>query len=77
MNALKKLRARIRPDIRQAIDGFGVLFAVTLFFCLLNSAHDGVVNRNRQLDPQRWWYPIYQLVHPAADSGRPAGSTGA
>ena len=64
MRALKRLRARIRPDIRQAMDGFGVLFAVTLFFCLLNSAYDGIANRNRQFDPQRWWYPIYQLIHP-------------
>ncbi len=62
MRALKRLRARIRPDIREAIDGFGVLFAVTLFFCLIQAAHDGIVNRNRQFDPQRWWYPIYQLI---------------
>jgi hypothetical protein len=39
-----------------------VLFAVTLFFCLLNSAYDGIANRNRQFDPQRWWYPVYQLI---------------
>jgi hypothetical protein len=65
MNALKRLRARIRPDIRQSFDGFGVVFAVTLFFCLLNAAYDGIVNRNRQFDQYRWWYPIYQMVRPA------------
>ncbi|NOJ40891.1 hypothetical protein [Bradyrhizobium australiense] len=64
---LKQLRAKVRPDIRQAIDGFAVFFAMTLFFCLLNSAYDGIVNRNRQFDPQRWWYPIYQLIHPQAN----------
>jgi hypothetical protein len=32
MDALRRLRAKVRPDIRQAIDGFGVVFAVTLFF---------------------------------------------
>ena len=65
MNALKRLRSRIRPDIRQAIDGFGVIFGVTLFFCLLNAAYDGIVNRNRQFDQQRWRYPIYQMVRSA------------
>jgi hypothetical protein len=64
MNALKRLRAWVRPDIRQAIDGFGVVFAVTLFFCLLNSAYDGA-NRNPQFDQHRWWYPIYRLINPS------------
>lgn len=36
-------------------------FAITLFFCLVQSAHDGLVKRNRAFDPQRWWYPIYKL----------------
>jgi hypothetical protein len=40
----------------------GVFFAVTLFFCLIQSAHDGIVNRNRDFDSQRWWYPIYRMV---------------
>ena len=71
MNALKKLRTRIRPDIRQALDRFGVLFAVTLFFCLLNSAYDSIVNRNRRFDSQRWRYPIYQLIQPR--DGLPKG----
>jgi hypothetical protein len=30
--ALKKMRAAIRPDIRESIDGFGTAFAITLFF---------------------------------------------
>jgi hypothetical protein len=34
-----------------------------LFFCLIQAAHDGIVERNREFDPQRWWYPIYQLIH--------------
>ena len=66
MKSLAQMRAKVRPDIRQAIDGFGLVFAITRFFCLLNSAHDGIVNRNRQFDPQRWWYPIYQAFQPAA-----------
>jgi hypothetical protein len=68
MGLLKRMRAAIRPDVRQAIDGFGVVFAVTLFFCLLNSAYDGIANRNRQFDPQRWWYPIYRIFHPEVGS---------
>lgn len=60
MNLLWKVRTKIRPDIHRAVDGFGVVFAVTLFFCLLSSAYDSVVNRNRQFDPQRWWYPAYR-----------------
>jgi hypothetical protein len=65
MRFLKRVRAKVRPDIRQAIDGFGLFFAVTLFFCLIQSAHDGIVKRNRVFDQHRWWYPIYQTVHPA------------
>ena len=62
MNALKKLRASIRPDIRQAIDGVGVVFGITLFFCLLNSAYDGIVNRNRS----DVWHGLVQAArHPA------------
>jgi hypothetical protein len=29
-------------------------------FCLIAAAHDGIVNRNRDFDAQRWWYPIYR-----------------
>ena len=78
LNALKNLRARIRPDIRQAIDSFGVLVAVTLFFCLLNSAYDSIVNRNRQFDSQRWCYPIYRLIRPhdGFQQGPPAWTGG-
>jgi hypothetical protein len=64
VNFLKRVRARVRPDIREAIDGFGVVFAVTLFFCLLNAALEGTVYRNKEFDKYRWWYPVYQLFHP-------------
>jgi len=40
--------------------------AVTLLFCLAQSAHDGIANRNRDFDQQRWWIPIYRIVHPAS-----------
>ena len=66
MNFLRQMRAKVSPDTRQTLDGFGVVFAITLFFCLLNSAYDGIVNRNRQFDPQRWWYPVYRIFDPAA-----------
>lgn len=56
------IRYRIRPDVRAGLDGFATVFAITLFFCLLNSAVDGIVNRNRQFDKGRWWYPLYQLI---------------
>jgi hypothetical protein len=39
MQLLKRIRARVRSDIRQAIDGVGLFFAITIFFCLLESAH--------------------------------------
>jgi len=71
MNLLAQIRAKVRPDIRQAIDGFGVVFAIALFFCLLNSAHDATVNQNRQFDPQRWWYPIYRAFYTEAELTRP------
>ena len=54
MHYLLRLRARINPEVRNGLDGFAVLFAVTLFFCLIQAAHDGIVNRNRDFDPQRW-----------------------
>jgi hypothetical protein len=56
------IRYWIRPNIRNWIDGFGTLFAITLLFCLIQAAHDGVVNRNRQFDEQRWWFPIYKIL---------------
>jgi hypothetical protein len=39
MHFIKRVRARMKPDIRQAIDGLSLFFAVTLFFALLASAH--------------------------------------
>jgi hypothetical protein len=62
MNYLKRLRSRIRPDIRTALDGLGLLFTITLLFCLIQSAHDGIVNRNPAFDNDRWWYPIYRTL---------------
>ncbi len=55
----------MKPEVRDWLDGFGLLFAITLFFCLIQSAHDGVVNRNHDFDSQRWWYPIYRILNPA------------
>ena len=60
IGTVKSIRARVRPDVRDALDGFGLFFAVTLFSCLIASAHNGIVNRNRDFDAERWWYPIYQ-----------------
>lgn len=54
----------MKPEVRYWLDGFGMFLAVTLFFCLLQSAHDRIAKRNRDFDRQRWWYPIYRLVHP-------------
>jgi hypothetical protein len=62
MEAVKRLRARIRPDIRKGLDGLVLFIAITLFFCLVQSAHDGIVKRNRAFDDQRWWYPIYRFI---------------
>jgi hypothetical protein len=55
MQLLKRIRTWVRPDIRQAIDGVGLFFAITL---------DGIVKRNRDFDQYRWWYPIYRAVQP-------------
>ena len=41
---------------------FGVFLAITLFFCLIQAAHDGITKRNRAFDDQRWWYPLYRLL---------------
>jgi SAM-dependent methyltransferase len=46
------------------VSGYGTFFAITLFFCLVQSAHDGIVKRNRNFDSQRWWYPIYKILVP-------------
>jgi hypothetical protein len=65
MRYLLRLRGWIKPEVRDWLDGVGVFFAITLFFCLAQSAHDGIANRNRDFDHQRWWLPIYRIVHPA------------
>jgi hypothetical protein len=62
VKAFLRIRYWIRPDIRQWLDGFGLLFALTLLFCLLQAAHDGIVNRNRDFDQARWWYPVYKTL---------------
>ena len=67
MRYLLRLRRWVKPEVRNWLDGFGVFFAITLFFCLIQSAHDGLVNRNRVLDQDRWWYPVYRLVQPPAN----------
>ncbi|ANW00119.1 hypothetical protein LMTR13_07885 [Bradyrhizobium icense] len=64
MHYLRRMRARIKLATRSALDGLSVLFAITLFFCLIQSAHDGIVNRNREFDKDRWWYPIFRMVQP-------------
>ena len=65
MHQLRRLRAWIKPEVREGLDGFGLFFAITLFFCLIQAAYDGVVHRNRDFDSQRWWYPIYRMAQPA------------
>jgi hypothetical protein len=65
MSSLLRLRAWLNPEVRDGLDGLALLFAITLFFCLIQSAYDGIVKRNRDFDSQRWWYPIYGIVHPA------------
>jgi hypothetical protein len=65
MRYLLRLRGWMKPEVRDWLDALGVLFAITLLFCLAQSAHDGIANRNRDFDQQRWWIPIYRIVHPA------------
>ena len=62
MHYLRRLRAWVKPEVRDWLDGFAVFFAITLFFCLVQAAHDGIVNRNRSFDSQRWWYPVYKML---------------
>lgn len=61
MHYLLRLRAWIHPEVRDVLDGMGTVFAITVLFCLLQAAHDGIVNRNRDFDSQRWWYPVYRM----------------
>ena len=65
MQLVNCIRASIRSDIRHALDGLALFFAITLFFCLIQSAYDGIAKRNRDFDKYRWWYPIYRLVQPS------------
>jgi hypothetical protein len=53
----------MNPEVRDFLGGMGAVFAITLFFCLLQAAHDGIVKRNRTFDNQRWWYPIYKTFY--------------
>jgi len=62
ISTLQRTRNRMNPSVRDWLDGISALFAITLFFCLIQAAHDGLVNRNREFDPQRWWYPIYKTL---------------
>jgi hypothetical protein len=51
----------LKLEVRYWLDGLGMFFAVTFYFCLLQS---GITKRNRDFDSQRWRYPIYRLVRP-------------
>jgi hypothetical protein len=62
MRYVLRILGTVRLDVRSWIRGFGTLFAITLFFCLIQSAHDGIMKRNRNFDSQRWWYPIYKIL---------------
>jgi hypothetical protein len=31
---MRRVRAYLKPEVRHWLDGFGVFFAITLFFCL-------------------------------------------
>jgi hypothetical protein len=42
MRRFLRLRSWIKPEIRQGLGGLGLFFAITLFFCLIESAH-GVI----------------------------------
>lgn len=51
--------SRIRPEMRKNLGGIALFLAITMLFCLIQSAIDGVVKRNPDFDKYRWWYPIY------------------
>jgi hypothetical protein len=42
MRRLLRFRSWIKPEVRDGLDGLGLFFAITLFFCLIDSAH-GVI----------------------------------
>lgn len=48
--------------VRDNFRGFALFLAVTLFFCLAQSAYDGIAKRNPAFDPQRWWFPVYKIL---------------
>ena len=41
MIVLQCFAAAVKSEIRNALDGFLAFFAITLFFWLVQSAHDG------------------------------------
>lgn len=43
--------------------GLALYLAVTLFFCLAQSAYDGIARRNPAFDSGRWWFPIYRALN--------------
>ena len=62
MKFVRRVRASIKPEIRDWFDGFGLFLAITLFFCLIQAGHDGITKRQRAFDDQRWWYPVYRSL---------------
>ena len=62
MRYLLRLRGRIRPEVRNGLDGLALFFAITLFICLVQSAYDGIVKRNHNFDSLKV-NPIYRIVH--------------
>jgi hypothetical protein len=62
METLRHIRSKMKPEVRQWLDGFGLFLSITLFFCLIRAAHDGITKRQRAFDDQRWWYPIYRSL---------------
>jgi hypothetical protein len=59
---MRRVRAYLKPEVRQWLDGFGVFFAITLFFCLAAALIDWHSNRIREFDKDQWWYPISQAL---------------
>jgi hypothetical protein len=60
----RKLMRSFLQILGSITPGFGAFLAITLFFCFVQSAHDGLIKRNRDFDSQRWWYPIYKILKP-------------
>lgn len=63
MQYIRLVRSKMKPEARLAIDGFCLFFGMTLFFCLAQSAYDGIAKRNTAFDQGRWWYPIYRAFN--------------